>query len=141
MASGARRFLGAAELARPLPGPTKVGPDACRLINQRTGGTIAHPVEIAATSRTRRRGLLGRTGLDPSWALVIAPCAAIHTAFMQFPIDVAFVARDGRVLKIVRSIGPWRMAAAFGAYAAIEMAAGSLDANLAVGDVVALTSR
>jgi uncharacterized membrane protein (UPF0127 family) len=57
---------------------------------------------------------------------------------MQFAIDVAFVARDGRVLKIVRSIGPWRMAAAFGAYAAIEMAAGSLDGNLAVGDVVAL---
>ena len=34
--------------------------------------------------------------------LVIAPTNAIHTFFMRFAIDVAFVARDGRVLKVRR---------------------------------------
>ena len=37
----------------------------------------------------------------------------VHTAFMRFPIDVIFVSREGRVLRIVHDLGPWRIAASF----------------------------
>lgn len=60
-------------------------------------------------------------------ALIIAPSNAIHTFFMRFAIDVAFAARDGTVVKRRTAIPPWRITAAWGAYAVIELPAGALD--------------
>jgi uncharacterized protein len=109
------------------------------LVNRQTARTISSSVEVAATRRTRRRGLLGRDAMDPSEALILSPCFAIHTAFMRFPIDVIFVDARGRVLKIVRELPPWRLAIAPRAHAVIELAAGSLEAReLKVGDSVEL---
>jgi uncharacterized membrane protein (UPF0127 family) len=104
-----------------------------RLINERTHGTIASIVELAVSRVDRRRGLLGRNGLDASAALMLAPCAAVHTAFMRFTLDVVFVDRAGRVKKIVQGLAPWRMSASLGAYAAIELAAGG-PRDLVLGD-------
>ncbi|HET9832290.1 MAG TPA: DUF192 domain-containing protein, partial [Vicinamibacterales bacterium] len=72
-------------------------------------------------------------------AMILAPCSAVHTFFMRFSIDVAFVARDGRVIKVRTTVAPWRIAAAFGAFAVIELAAGSLGrSNTLRGDVLSL---
>ena len=79
-----------------------------KLVNQHTARTISAGVEVAVTRRARRKGLLGRDGMAPSEALYLAPCFAIHTAFMRFRIDVVFVDAIGRVLKIVRNMPPWR---------------------------------
>jgi uncharacterized membrane protein (UPF0127 family) len=107
------------------------------LVNARTGAVVASALELAGDSRSRRRGLLGRAALEPGRALVLAPCSAVHTWFMRFPIDVVFVARDGRVLKLVERLRAWRMAARFGAFAAIELTAGTLaHGQLAHGDRV-----
>jgi uncharacterized membrane protein (UPF0127 family) len=48
---------------------------------------------------------------------------------MKFDIDIAFVDRDGRIVKIVNTLRPWRMAGAFRAFATIELAAGSLKGS------------
>jgi Flp pilus assembly protein TadG len=58
--------------------------------------------------------------------MLLAPCTAVHTIGMRFPIDVVFVDRQGYAVKIVRNLRPWRMALATGGRAVIEMAAGSL---------------
>ena len=63
-------------------------------------------VELATTNRQRRKGLLGRDGLDGG--LWLEPCRQVHTFRMRFPIDVAYVDRRGRVLT-VRSLSPGRM--------------------------------
>jgi uncharacterized membrane protein (UPF0127 family) len=100
---------------------------------------LASAVDVAGTSESRRRGLLGRDSLDPSAALVIAPCSAIHMFFMRFAIDAVFVDRGGRVLKIVHDLKPWRIAAALGAYAVVEMSCGSARrSDVAVGDRLSL---
>ena len=105
------------------------------LVNQRTDAALAERVEVAVTRRTRRKGLLGRDGLETSSALVLAPCAAVHTMFMRFPIDVVFVDSDGRALRVVPNLGPWRIAIEPFAHAVVEMAAGSLEArHVRVGD-------
>jgi uncharacterized membrane protein (UPF0127 family) len=83
-------------------------------------------LETAFDSGTRRRGLLGRAGLDEGSALIIAPCSAIHTFFMRFAIDVAFVDRSGHVVRGSRRIPPWRVGLGIGAWAAIELPAGTL---------------
>ena len=107
----------------------------CRLQNGTTGLTMASRVETAFDSKSRKQGLLQRDGIDPESAIVLAPCAAIHTLFMRFPIDVIFVARDGTVAKVCSRVKPWRTAIALGAFAAIELAAGTAAASrTSIGD-------
>ena len=118
------------------------GGAASALVNARTGSVVASVVEAAIDSTSRRRGLLGRDDFEAGRALVLAPCSGVHTWFMRFPIDVVFVARDGRVLKIVERLRAWRIAARPGAFAVVELSAGSVrDAGLARGDRVLLRAN
>lgn len=105
------------------------------LVNQRTDAAVADRVEVAVTRSTRRKGLLGRSALDESSALVLAPCAAVHTMFMRFAIDVVFVDADGRALRTVPNLGPWRIAVEPFAHAVVELPAGSLTKrHVQIGD-------
>jgi uncharacterized membrane protein (UPF0127 family) len=111
------------------------------LIDVRTGQTVASQLELAVTRAARRRGLLGRHAIDKAAAIVLAPCLSIHTAFMGFAIDVVFVNADGRVVRVAKRVGPWRIVVALRAYAAIELAAGTVDAcGVQAGDFLYVPS-
>jgi hypothetical protein len=105
------------------------GADRLALRNTRTGRLVATRLLPALDSETRRTGLLKHTSLDDGEAMVIAPTSAVHTWFMKFDIDIAFVSRQGRVLKARDTVRPWRMTGALGSVAAIEMKAGSFAAS------------
>jgi hypothetical protein len=62
-------------------------------------------------------------------ALIIAPCQAIHTFSMHFSIDVAFVSRDGVVLKVRHAVPPRRIAVSWRAFAVIELPVGALETS------------
>jgi len=105
------------------------------LVNQRTDEALAERVEVAVTRTDRRKGLLGRDGLPSSSALVLAPCVAIHTMFMRFDIDAVFVDGDGRAVKVVRDLTPWRIAVQPFAHAVVEFPGGSLrEGTINIGD-------
>lgn len=87
---------------------------------------IATTLETAFDSQARKRGLLGRQQVPVGHALIIAPSNLVHTFFMQFPIDLLFVARDGRVLKTRSAVPARRVAGALHGFAVIELGAGSL---------------
>ena len=111
------------------------------ILNARTGAVVARTVEVADTRAARNRGLLGRDRLDSGAALLISPCLAVHTAFMRFAIDVVFVDRNDCVVKMVRDLTPWRMAAAWRARRVIELPAGELHAHdVRIGDRLYLTA-
>jgi uncharacterized protein len=96
---------------------------------------VASRLEGAFDSKTRNRGLLGRSGLAPGTALVIAPSNAVHTFAMRFPIDILFASRDGTVVKIREAVPKSRMAFAFGGFAVIELGAGEIArSGVRVGD-------
>ena len=97
------------------------------LRNGRDGRSVADTLESAFDSSSRRQGLLGREEIPEGTALIIAPCSAVHTVGMQFPIDVIFATKDGCVVKTRSRVPPWRMAGAFRSFAAIELRAGSLE--------------
>lgn len=97
------------------------------LVNMRNGAVVGEQVLTAFDSASRRQGLLGREGLPQGTLLIIAPSNAVHTFFMRFPIDIAFVSKDGRVLKIRQAVPARRIAAALRAHAVIEMPAGTLE--------------
>lgn len=63
----------------------------------------------AGTSETRRRGLLGRDALDDGEGIYIVPCKWIHMFGMRFPIDVAFLDGNGRVLTVHEALPPNRL--------------------------------
>jgi uncharacterized membrane protein (UPF0127 family) len=106
-------------------------------MNDRTRSAVALEVDVAATRATRRRGLLGRENLKATEGLLLTPCKAVHTVGMRFPIDVIFIDRDGRVVRIVPSLAPWRIAMSARANAVIELAAGQVSASdIRIGDML-----
>ena len=89
----------------------------------------------------RVQGWLGRASVEPGEGLLIAPCGSIHTMGMAFAIDVAFLDRQGRVLKLSPQVrpgrlawGPWRAFLLPWAVMVLELPAGAIAASgLAVG--------
>jgi uncharacterized membrane protein (UPF0127 family) len=118
--------------------PLAARPDGGLVLrNQRTGRVVANRLLPAFESQSRRTGLLKHTSLADGEAMIIAPTNAVHTWFMKFDIDIAFVSRDGRVLKARDTVRPWRMTGALGGFAVIEMKAGSFAAaDTVAGDVL-----
>jgi uncharacterized membrane protein (UPF0127 family) len=67
--------------------------------------------------------------------MLIAPTSAVHTFFMHFPIDLAFLSREGVVLRSRAGVPPWRIAARPGAFCVLELPAGVLAGHdVLVGD-------
>jgi hypothetical protein len=109
------------------------------LRNERTGLVVARTLEPALDSASRKQGLLGREGLPESHALLIAPCSAVHTFFMRFPIDILIISRAGMILKAAAAVPPRRLVGAWRGFAVLEMRAGSLSASGSTpGDVLSL---
>lgn len=81
-------------------------------------------LEVAATRRERRRGLIGRRGIDG--ALLLRPARSVHTFGMSFAIDVAHLDGEGRVLRVT-TMRPNRLGAfVLRSRAVVETEAGAL---------------
>ena len=115
------------------------GAGQCELVYAERGSVLATHVEPAFDSITRKKGLLGRESIPDDYALIIAPCSAVHTFSMRVPLDLLFVSKNGTITKACRGVKPWRMAGSMGAYAVIEAAEGFIDRHEIVpGEIVAL---
>lgn len=112
-----------------------------KAINMATGEVIADKVKIARDFRSRSVGLLNRISLGQEEALVIKPCNSIHTFFMKFPIDVAFLDKRGAVVKLVKSLKPWRLSACIPmGFMVLELSEGKLEEiNIKQGDLIKIT--
>jgi uncharacterized protein len=101
------------------------------------GVVVCEHCRVADTFWLRLRGLMGRTSLDPGEGMLFEQNGSIHMFFMRIPLDVIFLDRESRVVKIARELQPWRTAAARGARTTIELAAGAA-AGVEVGDVLTI---
>ena len=63
-------------------------------------GEVLASLEVADERSSRRRGLLGRDGIEG--ALLLTPARSVHTIGMQFPIDVAWLDAELTVLRTTR---------------------------------------
>jgi uncharacterized protein len=90
-------------------------------------------LEVAEGRAARAKGLLGRDGIDG--ALLLQPCRSVHTIRMRFPIDVAFVDEDLKVIRVVQ-LPPNRVTRpCLGAHGVVEAPAGCFASwELVVGD-------
>ena len=101
---------------------------------------MAGEARKAVSLWARLVGLMGRRGLEEGEGLLIAPCSSVQTCFMRFPIDVIFLDREARVVKVTPALAPFRVAlGGRGARDALEVAAGTAArSDTAVGDRLAL---
>ncbi|MEP1123110.1 MAG: DUF192 domain-containing protein [Ilumatobacter sp.] len=65
-----------------------------------TNARVLASAETATTRSEKRKGLLGRDGLEG--AIVIDGCRWVHTIGMRFAIDVAFLDADGLIIRTVQ---------------------------------------
>jgi len=87
---------------------------------------LAARLSIAASAGARRKGLLGRNGLGPGEGLWILPCEAVHSFGMRFAIDLIYLDRHQRVLKVKGSVPPRRVSACLLAHSVLELPAGTI---------------
>jgi uncharacterized protein len=88
---------------------------------------------VARSMRERRRGLAKMTPLPAGYGLRIKT-SSIHTFGMRFALDLVWLARDGRVLRVDQGVGPGRLKLCLRAGAVVETAAGGGDAFAAALD-------
>ena len=88
----------------------------------RLGWTPAEFV-VAESFVVRLRGMLGRRPVAAnglSLVMAFPRCSSVHTCFMAYPIDIAFIDRDGNILARYENVRPWRMCSCLGAWAVLE---------------------
>jgi uncharacterized protein len=96
------------------------------VVNVTRNTQIANRAEIAGSGMKRSKGLLGRKGLAPGEGMWIIPCEAVHTFFMQFPIDLIYLDRKHRVKKTREGVPAWRLSACLSAHSILELPAGTI---------------
>ncbi len=99
-------------------------------------------VVVADSHWTRLRGMLGRPEPKEGEGLLLRPCRAVHMYGMRFPLDVAFLTADGRVVELYPSLEPSRRSRVHrDAIAALELRAGSLETSgTQIGDEIQFKS-
>ncbi len=80
-----------------------------KIYDRATGQCLAERVLLANTFFTRLRGLMFRRRLAPTEALWLRPCNGVHTFWMLFAIDVIFLDRELRIVKLVENMRPFRV--------------------------------
>lgn len=101
-----------------------------QLFNER--GELLARLSICTSLWEGIRGLLGRPEPGPGQGLLLARCNAVHTIGMRYPIDVVFLDKDERVVRIVEAMKPVRQAQHRKAKKVIEFKAGEA-ARLGIG--------
>lgn len=83
-------------------------------------------------ARTFRQRLLGVRAWDDwhagSWALWLPHCRAVHTLGLGQPIDVVFISRTGKPVRVVRCLVPRRVCVCPQAWGVLELPAGYCSA-------------
>ena len=114
--------------------------------NQTRDTILCDRLEVAESMAAQSKGLLGRVGLEPGSGMLFENAAYLpfmwmHMFFMRFAIDIVFLDKSNRVMRINHSLKPWRVSSmVFGARKALELEAGaSVRSGTVVGDQLILS--
>ena len=112
-----------------------------RVTNLTRGNTVGDSVELADNSMKRFFGLLGRRGLVAGGGLWIKPSSGVHTFGMAFTIDVVGLDRDLKVIKLWRSLRPFRVTSvSMKLQSVIELPSGVItQSQMQLGDILEIT--
>ncbi len=118
-----------------------------RVLNRTRSTILCERLEVAGSMAAKSRGLLGRDGLAPGAGMLfesgVIPLMWMHMFFMRFAIDIVFLDKADRVLRINHSLRPWRLSSmVLGARRALELEAGAAARSSTIeGDQVEIGAR
>jgi uncharacterized membrane protein (UPF0127 family) len=98
-----------------------------RVQNLTRNVTLGDRIDVANTSRTRRTGLLKHESFEPGQGLWIVPCEAVHTFGMRFNIDVVFLTREKKIVKMRPDMPKRRISFCLRAHSVLELPAGMVE--------------
>jgi uncharacterized protein len=112
-----------------------------RVLNITRNTEVANNAEVASSGAKRSKGLLGRKRLERGGGMWIVPCEAVHTFFMQFPLDLIYLDRKHRVRKVRMHVPPWRVSFCLRAHSILELPSGAIsDSQTQAGDQLEISS-
>lgn len=71
------------------------------------GKLISNDVSVANTFWTRLSGYMFRKQPHVS-GIIFEPANAMQATFMFFDLDIVFLTKENKVIKILRNVKPWR---------------------------------
>lgn len=99
-----------------------------RVVQHDSGVRLGSRVMVADSWWRRLRGLLARPPMKNGEGLLLLRCGSVHTAGMAYAIDVAFLDAEGRVVRSIAHLRPWRIGlGGTDAVHALELPAGRLE--------------
>ena len=57
--------------------------------------------------------------------LLLPGCSGIHMFGMRYPLDIIYLDRDGKILKVVAELQPWQISGCLQAAAVLEVGSGT----------------
>jgi uncharacterized protein len=90
-------------------------------------------VAEAESRAARMKGLARLDELPRDTALHIPRCRSVHTFTMRFPLDLIWLDRDGKMVRVDRAVPPRRLKTCLRARSVVEANGGAADAFLAAG--------
>ncbi len=96
---------------------------------------LAGGLRVARAERRaeRMRGLARLDSMPASYALHIPRCRSVHTFTMRFPLDLIWLGRDGKPVRVDRAVPPNRVKLCLRARSVVEANAGAGDDFVAAG--------
>ena len=110
------------------------------VLNKSKNSLISQKAKMADSFFLRLLGLMFRKSIGKNEALIFKSAPSIHTFFMRFPIDIVFLDKNMKVIRICENLSPWRAVFCFGSAFTVELPPHRvLERPLNIGDILQIT--
>ena len=111
------------------------------IASKEKGTVISSEARIAKSFWLRLSGLMFKKTIDEKEALIFHNAPAIHSCFMNFAIDIVFLDKNNKVIKICPALRPWKMVSCYRSALTIELPAHRASKrSLSLGDTLEITA-
>jgi uncharacterized protein len=83
------------------------GPDSLTRCLDEKGQVCLSHVHMCRRFYSKFRGLLGTDSISPQQGCWLEGASSVHMFGMRYALDIVFLDRDSRILKIVPHLRPW----------------------------------
>jgi len=94
-----------------------------QIANKTQDVVITKKASFASSFWLKSKGLMFKKKLSEDEVLFFKKAPSIHTCFMHFPIDIVFLDKNKRIIKITKALKPWRMTHCFKSSFTLEFSA------------------
>ncbi len=124
-----------AEAEAAVAAASSASSEACPRLDGLPGRELTGGYRVAeANSRAARmKGLAKLDALPERLALHIPRCRSVHTFTMRFPLDLIWLDKQGRVVRVDPAVPPRRLKMCLKARSVVEANAGTADTFVAAG--------